>query len=234
MRDPIKAFEEIRDSFQLYVKTRFATRFESVEKERGKILNQEGVFYKNPFIELIPKYKSSGKKVSDLNTEDLKDFSANQVKDFQSFIQSGLIKDKGVNLYKHQYEMLKKSLAGQNAVITSGTGSGKTEAFLLPLFAQLIKESSSWEKPDEPPHNLNDWWKNEEWKKSCQKDNNRGLKQSYRVPQRRHEKRDSAVRALILYPMNALVEDQLSRLREALTSDEGETWFKDSRNGNRF
>ena len=232
MNDPIKAFEEIRDSFKLYVKTRFATQFESVEKEREQILDTEGVFYKNPYIELIPRYKSCDKKVSDI--QDLEDFSPNQVKEFQSFVQSGLIKDKDLKLYLHQEQMLDKSLAGQNAVITSGTGSGKTESFLLPLFAQLIKESSSWEKPGDFHPNLNDWWKNEEWKKSCQKEKTQGLKQSYRIPQRGHDKRDSAVRALVLYPMNALVEDQLSRLREALVSDEAEEWFQKNRNGNRF
>ena len=36
----------------------------------------------------------------------------------------------------------------------------------------------------------------------------------------RGEDRTPAVRALILYPMNALVEDQISRLRSALDSDQ--------------
>src|SRR5439155_4337966 len=41
------------------------------------------------------------------------------------------------------------------------------------------------------------------------------------VPQRSGERRGrpAAVRALILYPMNALVEDQLTRIRRALDSD---------------
>ena len=233
MRDPIKAFEEIKESFKLYVKTRFATQFKSVNTEREKILNEEGVFYKNPYIELIPKYESSNKKIADLKREDLKSFSTDQIKDFTTFCQSGLF-DESRKLYKHQYQMLKKSLEGNNAVITSGTGSGKTESFLLPLFAQLIKESSLWEKPNDIHPNFNDWWKNEEWQKSCQKENNKGLKRSYRIPQRKNEKRPAAVRALVLYPMNALVEDQLSRLRKALTSDEAEKWFENNLNRNRF
>ena len=233
MRDPIKAFEEIKDSFKLYVKTRFATQFPSVEKEREEILNKEGFLYKNPYIELIPKYKSSHKKVSDLTKEDLNSLSDNQVKNFRSFVQSGLM-DQNLKLYEHQHQMLTKSLEGQNTVITSGTGSGKTESFLLPLFAHLIKESSLWEQPNESPANLNDWWKNKDWQKSCEKEHNKGLKQSYRIPQRGHEKREPAVRALILYPMNALVEDQLSRLRKALSSDTAEQWFQKNLNGNRF
>ena len=35
----------------------------------------------------------------------------------------------------------------------------------------------------------------------------------------RGEKRPAAIRALVLYPMNALVEDQISRLRLTLDSD---------------
>jgi hypothetical protein len=60
------------------------------------------------------------------------------------------------------------------------------------------------------------------------------MQRSYRVPQRSHENRDAAVRALILYPMNALVEDQLTRLRRALDSEEARQWFQDNRNGNRI
>ncbi|MDE0518928.1 MAG: DEAD/DEAH box helicase, partial [Bdellovibrionales bacterium] len=233
MCDPIKAFEEVKNSFKLYVQTRFKTQFLSVEKERKKLLDGEGLFYQNPWIELIQKYKSSGKKISDLTRNDLKDFSSAQMEDFQSFVQSGLM-EKDLTLYKHQYQMLKRSLEGKNAVITSGTGSGKTESFLLPLFSYLIKESSLWEEPDECKPHLNDWWKNVEYKKSCEKENNRGLSKSYRVNQREHEKRDPAVRALILYPMNALVEDQLSRLRKSLVSDKAEEWFKEHRKRNRF
>ena len=233
MRDPIKAFADIKDSFKLYVQTRFKTQFQSVEDEREQLLDEKGLFYQQPWIELIQKYKSSGKKLSNLNEQDLKNFSDKQISEFQSFIQSGLI-TADFPLYEHQYQMLKSSLEGKNTVITSGTGSGKTESFLLPLFAYLVKESSEWEKPDEPHPNLNNWWINEDWKKSCRNKNNKGLKKSYRIPQREHEKRAPAVRALILYPMNALVEDQLSRLRKSLTSDKAESWFKESRKGNRF
>ncbi len=57
---------------------------------------------------------------------------------------------------------------------------------------------------------------------------------SYRVPQRGHEGRPAAVRALILYPMNALVEDQLTRLRKALDAQEVRGWFGSQRPGNRI
>ena len=54
------------------------------------------------------------------------------------------------------------------------------------------------------------------------------------MPQRGHETRPAAVRALIVYPMNALVEDQLSRLRRSLDSREARSWFAENREGNRI
>ena len=232
--NPITVFEEIKNNFELYVMTRFATKFPSVEEERKEALKKEGLFYKKPLVELIQKYKSSGKKISDLNISDLKGLSKVDIKKFQSFVLSGLIKD-DFELYEHQYQMLKRVLKGENIVITSGTGSGKTESFLLPLFAYLIKESSSWEKPNEEIHpNLNDWWKNDGWKQECKSGNSNKLKHSYRISQRKHEKRASAVRSLILYPMNALVEDQLSRLRKGLSSENVESYFTNDLHFNRF
>ena len=48
------------------------------------------------------------------------------------------------------------------------------------------------------------------------------------------ESRAPAVRALILYPMNALVEDQISRLRAALDSDKARSALDKHLAGNRI
>jgi hypothetical protein len=53
-----------------------------------------------------------------------------------------------------------------------------------------------------------------------------------RVSQRAHETRPAAIRALILYPLNALVEDQLARLRTALDSQGSRSWLESHRQGN--
>src|SRR5690606_11075791 len=78
-----------------------------------------------------------------------------------------------------------------------------------------------------------DWWKNDAWWKDC-KVGTHMYQRSPRVPQREHETRDAAVRALILYPMNALVEDQMTRLRVALDSDQTRQWYAQNLNGNRI
>ena len=55
-----------------------------------------------------------------------------------------------------------------------------------------------------------------------------------RVAQRAHENRTPAVRALILYPLNALVEDQLARLRDGLDGAQIRAWLQNHRAGNRL
>src|SRR2546426_564776 len=53
-------------------------------------------------------------------------------------------------LYVHQAEMLRRGVtAGQPGIVTSGTGSGKTESFLLPVLASLAKEAVNWEEPEQ-------------------------------------------------------------------------------------
>jgi len=72
-------------------------------------------------------------------------------------------------LYKHQEDAIRAVVEQtDNIVVATGTGSGKTECFLIPMIDHLLKH-----------------------------------------PER-------GVQALILYPMNALVNDQVKRLRQLL------------------
>lgn len=229
MNDPVRSFDEICEQFILYIKTAFGTQFPGFERERERLLRETNVFAREPWIEPLPRYEGSGKKISTLSTTDVAGFTPEETNDFKELAACGLVGD--FELHKHQVEMLQKSLAGTNCVVTSGTGSGKTEAFLLPLFAYLAKESRGWVAPGDLPEHWNDWWEDENWRESCKSSN---PKRSYRVSQRGHEVRDPAVRALILYPMNALVEDQLTRLRKALDSAETRSWLAQKRHGNRM
>ena len=84
--------------------------------------------------------------------------------------------------YKHQYECwkaLREGFVGKNddlvksIVVTTGTGSGKTECFMLPLVSDLLEQ---WE-----------------------------------------QNKTNGVKAIFLYPLNALMEDQKHRLQELLS-----------------
>lgn len=226
MFDPIGSFEEICDNFILYVKTAFGTQFPAIEEEREQLLRSIGVFHQEPWIEPLPKYQQV-ELLEKLTTFDVPSLSSQQLQDLVGLASCGLIGK--YRLFTHQVQMLEKSAAGKNAVVTAGTGSGKTESFLLPLFHYLAQESKSWPHPEPSHPRKNDWWKHQGWKDQCKKD---GV--SSRVGQRQGETRDAAMRALILYPMNALVEDQMTRLRRALDSEEARSWMLNTRRGNRL
>ena len=226
MNDPIGAFEKIRENFLLYIRTAFGTQFPSIELERERLLRQPRVFSQEPWIEPLLRYLNV-KPIADINADDVPGFDAIDIEDFVGLASCGLVGN--YELFSHQLEMLRRAVSGQHVVVTAGTGSGKTEAFLLPLIAYLSRESKEWPAPGVASLHLNDWWSNDNWQEECRAD-----RRTCRVSQRAHENRDSAVRALILYPMNALVEDQLTRLRRALDSDAARDWFQTHRAGNRI
>jgi DEAD/DEAH box helicase domain-containing protein len=230
MIDPIGAFQQIKENLLLYIRTAFATQFPAVEEEREQLLRTQGTFYRDPWIEPLARYQDI-KPVSELDLIDAPGLDPSSLQEMKELAQCGLVGD--YKLFAHQLAMLRKVLGGANAVVTAGTGSGKTEAFLLPLLAYLVKESSTWSGSHSPQAHGDDWWVNSDWKNECKSPGGQ-LSRSLRVPQRGKETRPAAVRGLILYPMNALVEDQLTRLRRAFDSPKAREWFSNLRPGNRI
>jgi DEAD/DEAH box helicase domain-containing protein len=230
MIDPLGSFEQIRENLLLYIQTAFATQFPAVEEERERLLRTQGTLYRDPWIEPIARYEGV-KPISALEPADAPGLDPTALQDLKDLARCGLIGD--YNLFAHQLIMLQKALSGRRAVVTAGTGSGKTESFLLPLLAYLAKESSTWPAPQPPAPYSNDWWSNSNWHAQCTGGGGQ-LTRSWRVPQRAHESRQAAVRGLIIYPMNALVEDQLTRLRRAFDSPDARNWFAGRRSGNRI
>tara|TARA_B110000027_G_scaffold35400_1_gene39161 strand:+ start:3588 stop:9497 length:5910 start_codon:yes stop_codon:yes gene_type:complete len=228
-KDPIGAFNKIKDNYVRYFKTMYRLKDVDLNNRKNDKLLKGDSLLKEPYIEILPEYEncldSMGNKLSLRDVAEKltgafgKDTDA---KDFiEKFISSGLM---NYPPYAHQVEMLEKVFVNKRStVINSGTGSGKTESFLLPLLASLYKEGKTW---DTPNYNAN--WFNESM--------GVGTKQGYIPVQRNGENRDAAVRSLILYPMNALVEDQMTRLRKALDSDEVRSFFnkEEGLKGNRI
>jgi ATP-dependent helicase YprA (DUF1998 family) len=207
-----RVFEDLRDHFFRYYDTPFGLLDEAIQRERRFWLDRDGVTWREPWLEVLRDYRQSEHTVEEACLK------SGGHADLAAFSRAGLLPAKQIeSLYEHQEKALAASMSGKNVVITAGTGSGKTEAFLLPVLSTLLSESESWgstKLSGAPP-----WWR----------------KGGEFIPQRQGETgRRAATRTLVLYPMNALVEDQLIRLRKSLDGPAVRDWLDTHRKGHRF
>lgn len=235
MIDPIGIHQQIRDYFISYVETVYRIKREDLSIIRKNLLETSGTLMADLYLEPVLRYKSAESSFEAMikKTPDspIGHFSESEQIAVIEMILSGLFPGEPANgkikrassypPYQHQLEMMRRGLQrGQPAVVTSGTGSGKTESFLLPILARITAEATHWDKPDD--HYLQgNWWQQEKPKFKLHREGEA-------------KNRPRAIRALVLYPMNALVEDQLVRLRKMLDSPEAKAVLDDRANGNRI
>jgi hypothetical protein len=124
-----------------------------------KAFERDRALFSGPFLELSLPYRR-GKSINQL-VED-------------GVLSAGMRKLKSppipldAPLYLHQQRAIERIADGNSVIVSSGTGSGKTESFLIPILDDLLRD------------------------------------------------RSPGVRAVLIYPLNALVNDQLDRLRKLL------------------
>lgn len=256
MADPLSDFEKIRDFYITYLETAFRIGSPEIQERRRELLERFDTLCTEPLFEPVPRYETQGLRLDQL-VEDgpagrqyLPGFTHEERERFVRLALAGLLPSENgaatdkmprgrFHLYSHQLEMLERGVDGKPGIVTSGTGSGKTEAFLLPILASISKEAAEW--PDSPDLNpAPAWWRDTESDESLSEKEFRkrvGTNPSEQFIHRRaeeHSARPRAIRALILYPMNALVEDQLVRIRKALDSDPAHQVLDDRFGGNRI
>jgi DEAD/DEAH box helicase domain-containing protein len=267
MQDPIGSFERIREFYISYLDTAFRIADSSVASERRQLLREPGTLCTDPLIEPIPRYEGWEDYIHDWRQEDLHNvlpgFTLQQRAAFIDLALAGLFPSKAVTgshhreslfrPYRHQVEMLRRGVQrGRPGIVTTGTGSGKTESFLLPVLASICREATGWPSPSESFLARRWWhgpdgqpWHNENKKTGADQISYTAIPRDRRptrrtplaspfVPHRAGETRPAAVRALVLYPMNALVEDQMVRLRKSLDSCEARAAMDEHLGGNRI
>lgn len=195
---PFTVQNSLAEAFLSYYETAFRLRDKGIEKARRDLLTAKNSTFAEQLLEPVLRYPSEypvDRVAETLGTD------PGTIEAVARALFSIDDPDSEVLLRDHQAEALEHSLAAStdrpHVVVTSGTGSGKTEAFLLPILTRLVEESRSW--PVSGP--VNRWWADDKPKSAGVREN---------------EKRPAALRSLILYPTNALVEDQLVRLRRAV------------------
>ncbi|GMU52618.1 MAG: DEAD/DEAH box helicase [Candidatus Xenobia bacterium] len=170
---PSRLYERLKQKLQAYLESAYPLKDPRLIEARKALLQVPPVIAQEPYVETTPRY-ATRERYAKLNIPALAKTLLSEMADASKFARP----DGGPLLfdppYGHQSSALESFLThGKDLIVATGTGSGKTECFLLPILARLAEEAVS----------------------------------------RPTSFQQRAVRALVLYPMNALVNDQVSRLR---------------------
>jgi len=172
--NPIKLSEQLQETFTNYLTTTFDVNRDGKEPTLAAFIqesfNRPRALFAGPYLELTAPYQSSG-TLQSLANENV--ISPKLLE--MSCFQQGKPIPVDAPLYTHQDKSIRKLCDTddpRNIVVSSGTGSGKTECFLIPILNDLLIDTTP------------------------------------------------GVRAVLVYPLNALVNDQLDRLRVLLRGTE--------------
>lgn len=164
--DALAASQLVTSSYRRYLRSLLPIRDPKIAAALYTEIAQSPILTKGPLLEVTPPY-ASGASLAELIDQGVLD------KAFRNVHSAALPLERP--LYLHQETAVRKASVGRNLVVATGTGSGKTESFLVPILNSLVAEHSAG-------------------------------------------KLGPGVRALLLYPMNALANDQLKRLRQLLAA----------------
>lgn len=157
--NPIQFAHEVNEQFIRYQLTAFPLSDPDLAEQAKKMIKSSpSPLLKGPYVSLTRSYKK-GKKLKKLVEEKIIHPAVEGVAEYPQ-------------LLSHQQEVLEAVKNGNHCLVTTSTGSGKTEAFLYPILDYCFKL--------------------------------------------RDENAPEGIVAILVYPMNALAIDQLTRLRKML------------------
>lgn len=162
--DPLATSGRITETYHRYLTSLLSLRDSRLAAGLAEKISSSGSMTKGPYLDVTPPYEK-GASIGDLVDEGV--LSA----EFLGVCSTALPADRP--LYVHQERAIRKAVTGRSIVVATGTGSGKTESFLVPILDSLSRERAAGTL-------------------------------------------GPGVRAMLLYPMNALANDQVKRLREVL------------------
>ena len=157
---PIKALDHVIDEYADYLRTEFRAKDPNLRAALEAELDARGFLAQEPFYQAHRPFKN-GKRWRNLPI----DAKLAQVMENRS---------KSKTAYLHQSDAIAELLspAARPVVVTTGTGSGKTEAFLTPVMENARQDATKFSK--------------------------------------------SGLTAILVYPMNALANDQELRIKQYL------------------
>ncbi len=170
--DVFKLRQQLIEEYGAYTRSFVNIRHEPLSRQ-VEALFEEGELWPEPLLQLNPSYMPGGTidelvAAGRLHSECARIFRRKST-DPTAGDPTRLVEDKPMSLYTHQVEALERGRERRPFVVTTGTGSGKSIAYLLPVVDHVLREGSG-----------------------------------------------KGIRAIAVYPMNALANSQLEELEKFL------------------
>ena len=158
--------DNLISDYQQYIRSFFVIRDTRINTEVDRHLSQ-GALWPDPLIQLNPSFER-GKSIDELVSESVLHEQCRGIFRIDKTAESV---GKTLRLHRHQEDAIRTAAGGHNYVLTTGTGSGKSLAYIVPIVDHVLRSGSG-----------------------------------------------KGVRAIVVYPMNALANSQKGELEKFLQS----------------
>jgi ATP-dependent helicase YprA (DUF1998 family) len=128
--------EAIIDKYGKYVKSFFTFSDEKIEKYVKELILKKKRLWPESLLQLNPNYEKTS-TVEKMVTEGKLHSACSDI-----FMDKG----KSIHLFHHQEEAIDLALSDKDFVVTSGTGSGKSLTYFIPIFNKILKAGADAEK----------------------------------------------------------------------------------------
>lgn len=155
---------QLIDDYATYINSFIRIQDKNIEQFAAEKLAQ-GAFWPDPLIQLNPSFEA-GAWIDDLASQGILHPTAKTI--FRLDKSNGLT-GKPMRLHKHQSNAIQAAQSGDNYILTTGTGSGKSLSYIVPIVDYVLRQGSG-----------------------------------------------KGIRAVIVYPMNALANSQIGELDKFL------------------
>ena len=152
--------------YESYIRSFISIQDERIREKVEKEL-REGLLWPDPLIQLNPSFES-GKRIDELVAEGILHQECSKLFRMDKE-RNSMGRGQSLRLYKHQEEAIRIACKGRNYVLTTGTGSGKSLSYIIPIVNNVLSSG-----------------------------------------------RGKGIKAIVVYPMNALANSQYGELEKFL------------------
>lgn len=221
----VELFSQLKSRVSDYIETAYQSNDPDFNRARNELVinSRQSPVFRSPLFEPLARYVEANIGAQDvLRIAGLQNVDSEQARQLSTVLEAFPPVANGT-LYIHQVDAIETAFKlKNNFVVTTGTGSGKSFCFQIPVVLSLLSEAlgtqnrAKWEGPSLTGST---WW------------NQSPLAfRAKRVVTRRRP----AIRALFMYPLNALVQDQVDGLRGVLNSAAAEQFYEKQLSGERI